>query len=355
MTLNVRLEEVPDAILEAVMARILRNRQKLQDNQQQIQRPLLQPKPQVRNQGADNRTWKKPEPAATPRQTPDGAWLLIPSDAEFNAKVRGIPPFNLVNSFPGGEQIINAEFLPTSGPNESGALFGGEAVDDPEFTFGARSQVTQDILPIPKEPASKSFTVEALIKAYVPPLDASARYMNAFIDLGIARLYFSRDWYTKQREEEVLPGEPTSEAMPDQPLARVELYCLNSLISEAYSRVRPPGALTPEEGGIFISDEALLMPSLEDNIYHHLAVVQMPGNTQSTRNASLYLNGIRLATRTGLYPFWASYIRIAFEFGQRLGDPVLCSAPLVHGVRYTPRALYTGDTYTPPTSITSLA
>jgi hypothetical protein len=65
MTLNVNLEEVPDAILEAVMARILRNRQKMQDNQQQIQRPLLQPKPQVRNQGADNRTWKKPEPAAT--------------------------------------------------------------------------------------------------------------------------------------------------------------------------------------------------------------------------------------------------------------------------------------------------
>jgi len=64
MTLNLNLEDVPDAILESVMARILRNRRNLKDNQQQIQRPLLQPKPQVRNQGANNRTWKKPEPAA---------------------------------------------------------------------------------------------------------------------------------------------------------------------------------------------------------------------------------------------------------------------------------------------------
>jgi hypothetical protein len=65
MTLNVNLEDVPFAILEAVRGRIMSNRRRLQENQeQQQQRPALQPKPQFRKFGADGRTWKRPEPAA---------------------------------------------------------------------------------------------------------------------------------------------------------------------------------------------------------------------------------------------------------------------------------------------------
>jgi hypothetical protein len=67
MTLNVNLEDVPWAILEAVRGRIMSNRRRLQESQdQQQQRPALQPKPQFRKFGADGRTWKRPEPAATP-------------------------------------------------------------------------------------------------------------------------------------------------------------------------------------------------------------------------------------------------------------------------------------------------
>jgi hypothetical protein len=65
MTLNVNLEDVPDAILEAVIRRILASRRKMQDQQQLQDKPALQPKPQVRKQGADSKTWKRPEPAAT--------------------------------------------------------------------------------------------------------------------------------------------------------------------------------------------------------------------------------------------------------------------------------------------------
>jgi hypothetical protein len=100
MTLNVRLEEVPDAILEAVMARILRNRQKLQDNQQQIQRPLLQPKPQVRNQGADNRTWRKPEPAAVALDSKKELVIYWTEEGTPASTVRGVT-FENMNLNPG--------------------------------------------------------------------------------------------------------------------------------------------------------------------------------------------------------------------------------------------------------------
>jgi hypothetical protein len=64
MTLNVNLEDVPWAILEAVRGRIMSNRRRLEESQQEQQRPALQPKPQFRKFGADGRTWKRPEPAA---------------------------------------------------------------------------------------------------------------------------------------------------------------------------------------------------------------------------------------------------------------------------------------------------
>lgn len=76
MTLNIDLEDVPDAILEAVKARILANRRRLLDQQEQQQRPALQPKPQFRKFGADSKTWKRPQPAAVPS---GNGWLLVPT------------------------------------------------------------------------------------------------------------------------------------------------------------------------------------------------------------------------------------------------------------------------------------
>jgi hypothetical protein len=64
VTLNVNLEDVPWAILEAVRGRIMSNRRRMEQSQQEQQRPALQPKPQNRKFGADGREWKRPEPAA---------------------------------------------------------------------------------------------------------------------------------------------------------------------------------------------------------------------------------------------------------------------------------------------------
>ena len=63
---NLALEEVPFAILEVVKARILANRSKLGAEQdQQKPPPSLKPRPQLRKFGANSKTYRRPEPAAT--------------------------------------------------------------------------------------------------------------------------------------------------------------------------------------------------------------------------------------------------------------------------------------------------
>ena len=87
MTLNVNLEDVPDAILEAVMRRIIASRRSMKDQQQLQEKPALQPKPQIRKQGADGRTWKRPEPAAV--ASPDGLGFLLIPRLPFDVELLG--------------------------------------------------------------------------------------------------------------------------------------------------------------------------------------------------------------------------------------------------------------------------
>ena len=58
---NVTLEEVPFAILEAVKARILANRRRLDERKQ---RPSTRPRPQFRSVGASSKEWRPPQPVA---------------------------------------------------------------------------------------------------------------------------------------------------------------------------------------------------------------------------------------------------------------------------------------------------
>lgn len=64
MTLNIDLEDVPFAILEAVKARILRNRRLLDLYNQQNPQPSLRPRPQFAKIGANSRSWRLPKTAA---------------------------------------------------------------------------------------------------------------------------------------------------------------------------------------------------------------------------------------------------------------------------------------------------
>jgi hypothetical protein len=63
VTLNIDLEEVPFAILEAVKARIMRSREKRQSTP--LARPSLRPRPQQRKFGASGDRWVRPRPAVT--------------------------------------------------------------------------------------------------------------------------------------------------------------------------------------------------------------------------------------------------------------------------------------------------
>lgn len=74
---NLTLEEVPFAILEAVKARILANRRQL--GQAQKPRPSLRPRPQFRRYGASSKTWRKPQ---------YGAAILGQSYDVFNVTMR---------------------------------------------------------------------------------------------------------------------------------------------------------------------------------------------------------------------------------------------------------------------------
>ena len=134
MTLNINLEDVPDAILEAVKARIMASRRRLLDRQELLRQPPLQPKPQSRKFGADSKRWKRPQPAAVANYAPDKLVIWYPDEAPPKATIKGIKltnfgygivPFQSVNAFrtsPGGSEFgayfesSGFSFLPQTGP-----------------------------------------------------------------------------------------------------------------------------------------------------------------------------------------------------------------------------------------------
>jgi hypothetical protein len=126
---NVTLEEVPFAILEAVKARILANRQRRNEIRQ---RPSLRPRPQFRNVGASNKDWRPPQPSAgvVPERIVVGAyWLQFLDDGylvktadeskEYRFTIPKIdlgsvaPPFVTVEEFPIREDFYSGPAIYT--------------------------------------------------------------------------------------------------------------------------------------------------------------------------------------------------------------------------------------------------
>jgi hypothetical protein len=62
----------------------------MQDQQQLQEKPALQPKPQIRKQGADGRTWKRPEPAAILEKIPLSLIIYYPDEPPPQATVKGV-------------------------------------------------------------------------------------------------------------------------------------------------------------------------------------------------------------------------------------------------------------------------
>ncbi len=62
MSVNIWLEDVPDAILEAVKARLMRRRKDLLEDNEQKKREASEPGPQLVEFGGDSDEWRRPEP-----------------------------------------------------------------------------------------------------------------------------------------------------------------------------------------------------------------------------------------------------------------------------------------------------
>ena len=90
--------------------------------------------------------------------------------------------------------------------------------------------------------------------------------------------------------------------------------------------------------------------------WRHLAYVSSGYTAGQPMTETLYYNGVKLFTASGLPPVLGSGLLSAptdWSTGNRYdgdGPP-----PRVHGLRYTQKALYTGESFTPPTTITAPA
>lgn len=329
MTLFIRLADVPNEILERVKARILANRRRSRDQRRSATRPREERSARRRYYSplaADRR----PEPGAV-HLNPIKAWLLAPSDPELNAKTRGIPPFRFTQDQQNTEPFI---FSPGGGPGGQPYIEGA-----PGSTISAATGQ----LPVRKKPASRAVTEECFF--YISNASDSPGDTDAFSSSVILEL--TTCFISCQ----------TSRNRNDDGASVVRLVQLEYVETgiEVYRYF--VSSFEPEDANAFDIPEYEVDNARTAYGWHHAAcVVVAPGEAATV---SLYLDGQRILESDPLPAdrFWERYesshsVQLSTRgFGK---DPNVASHRIA-GVRCTERALYTGDTYEVPTSITSLS
>ncbi len=327
MTLFVDVQGVPNAILELVQARILANRKRNKERASAAN-ALRPDQPARRRYYSPVAPDRRPEPAGIPLGVP--GWLLVPSDNELKAKVRGIPPFSFNQGLFELEDLgrDNDPFIihTSGGPGGQPYL---------EAASGLAISQAYSTRPLKKRPGVRGITEECFLYLSSDAGSASSMY----VDLSI--LYV--EWAVNDETRKVSIGYRADRLGSGDPVVVRRTY-----VSELDED-------TPEE---FILNEGLTTYG-----WHHAACVAIMSELSVT--ISLYLDGSRVASSDPMPAavFWESYelemsglimglSRVRFESSGI--DPGTASHR-VAGIRYTERALYTGDTYTPPTSITRLA
>jgi hypothetical protein len=306
--------------------------------------------PSVRNDVPEYYT--PPKVAATGRQ--EKSWLLVPSDAGFNAIVRGLRPFAFapVPSF--GASLRYMLYAPGEGPSGTNALYASTtsigAFPEP-FRYNAQLYA---LTGINAEPRGRSFTFEVI--AMLPgnvdaPPGSDGRqirpysFMVAFCARGGIQISAVRSDY----------GD--SIATPYAPMNLIR-FQYGTIMREAWSEANVNAG----------ADDIVSSSATASEVWHHLAMVQTPGSASSLRNISCYIDGTRyfnvadLAIDAPGMPAWDPGLS-TFDAGMRsdygkssaANGAIPFNPTLTHGIRYTPRALYTGTSFTPPTSIVSLS
>jgi hypothetical protein len=105
-----------------------------------------------------------------------------------------------------------------------------------------------------------------------------------------------------------------------------------------------------------------LPADIEDGSWFHLAVVRTSVPESNLFSRAIYFNGVKIIDNIRTNENWVDTFgkqpvsaRITL-FGFRGGwPPSKVSMPSIHGYRFTPRALYSGDSFTPSPAITRLA
>jgi len=267
------------------------------------------------------RLWINYDESGTP------GWLLVPSDNELNAKVRRLPPFRFVQGMPDTEPFI---FAPSGGPGGQPYLEGapGETASQSDAYEVSR-----------KRPASGAITEECLF--YLSSSNDGSGDDSAFVsamNVQFSNLFIS--WLTIR----------------------------NTTISRVVREVYAQGVLSATNSSLYYSStyddfdapffqDAIVNESLTAYGWHHVACVAQ--TSESSATSSLYFDGQRVLISDPMpaNEFWYNYeerdrISIASRaFNIQNG----ITSHRVAGIRYTERALYTSDTYAPPTSITRLA
>jgi len=274
----------------------------------------------------------------------DPAWLLVPSDAGFNAVVRGIAPFQFLDDT-SSYRSTHYSLFSASGPSGSNCIQTSTSpTGNPPLAAKIYSSVLYADSIITAAPAGGAFTFELFAK--IPPAadtdypSSINEYSYVQVDTlyGFCRIYLGLDY--------IKIANPFDYAQ----MGNISIQC-------AGNTYRATGA-----SNVIIGE---VKAELNDfDRWHHIAITQEPDGELSSR-MQMYLNGARVAMFSYGAATFANWLNtwspissdtfIELSFGENYLYDLEATSSSVHGIRYTPRALYSGASFTPPTSITSLA
>lgn len=389
MTLNISVEEVPFAILEMVKARILAQRQKQQ--QQQAKPPTPKgPRPQFRRFGASSKAYRRPQPAAVPT---GGAisFVLGPNgnyvDSELVLTTDNIDSMVFsrhgITSGTNGVPII--DFGVTNGPTAGtktlfpGVFSLGYLVSVHGFAFASSYPSNS---PLDMKTAGQplgglnmrlniwsSYPLTDEVITELPELlnsDARAGQYNSYtfeficqptargLAVSFNNALFRFDYFYG------LPAVTFDVDLCGIQSVSTSKGELDTDYNQYDVRITSDPRLGPD-------DPEILIEHMPEGTWSHIALVK------DEENIRFYLNGVLMFTAVTTDDYWNRGCTEYSEFtvirnNYRNGDlPIMFAVTdqtitgsdegndKIHGIRFTPEALYTGQSFTPPTSITSLA
>lgn len=380
MSLNVRVEDVPFAILEMVKARIMAQRQKQQQQQAKPRAPKG-PRPQFRRFGASSKAYRRPRPAAVPTGG-DTAFLINPAagyqDGELNVNTA-----DLASMMFSRHQMLDpydslSDFSIIDGPTQGTKAFGDSGVAEEPFGFTFASNFADTSL--------VDMRSLLIYRGYIPVATFRAWYKSTILqetgqsdniiaapDLeesdaaGEEHNSYTFEFIHEMTEYDgwVL-GNGFSINLSNNGRTLVELRLAGiASVNNGF------GSLDTEYGwfDVAMTDELDPDPEVTDeieigslavNTWHHYALCK------NDATIKFYIDGINVITATTSSDYWNQYAALEKEGSIYNLDyipngklPIMCAVfgrgAIVHGLRFTPQALYTGESFTPPTSITELA